>query len=114
MVHSQHFQRLANFTNHALTSRPLNFSLQCRSLFRVKQGWKLNQPGGCPCRKRLDDLWPIRKTDQLADRFQHRIVGFFTAEPLDALSAGDANTFVLSCPQLKKVYQCGLANASLT
>ena len=55
------FEGLANFPHHPLARGPLNLSLQRLSLFRLHQGWKLNQPGGRSFGEHLDQSALFRR-----------------------------------------------------
>jgi hypothetical protein len=107
-------QRFRNLAQHALARGTQKFALQGLTVCTGQQGGKLHQPGRRVRGQGLHDRVAAGPPAQLAERFQHRVVGFHTAVALQALPAGQAQARHLRRGLLLEgVDQGGFADARL-
>jgi hypothetical protein len=103
--------RLSDLAQHALSRRPENLPLQHFAVRLREQCRKLRKPSRCLRRQDVYRSLTSVTAAQLADCFQHRIIGFSTAISFDTLSAGNAEPGHRGARlNLKRVGDRGLAD----
>src|SRR6266481_7909929 len=110
----QSLQSVTNLTYHALARGSQDLLLQSFSLFCFYQGRKLAQPGGSTLGQSLGDSTAVRIADQLSERLEHRVVGFFSSEALDALSPSDSQIWLEGGLLMKSVDESRFSDACLS
>src|SRR4030095_2287072 len=114
IVHGQRFQGLTNLSHHPLTSCAADFSFQRLSLLWFDDRWKLNEPGGSAFRQVIKDRTVLSITNQLTERFEHRVVSFFPAKTFDTLPASYPQIFATGRPLMKNVHERRFTDNRLT
>ena len=111
MVRGEGFKGFADFAQHALARGAENLLLQSFTFGGREECGELDDPGGGLAREELDDGCAVGTPGELAERFEDRVVGLFTAEAFQALAASDRDRRVKSEHLLECVGYGGLSDA---